>query len=127
MDFEKKIPDWNAEGAEPPESLKTSGFQGGYRPPASIFNWFWHSVSACLKEIREKLSNVDNTADAEKSVKYAQESGTAGKVKNAFTLQLNGGSTEGTNKFTFDASAQKTANITPSGIGAAAATHNHSA
>ena len=127
MDFEKKVPNWNATGAEPSESLKTSGFQGGYKPPASIFNWFWHGVSECLKEIREKLSNVDNTADSDKRVKYAQESGTAEKVKNPFTLYLNGGSTEGTSKFTYDASAGKSVNITPSNIGAAASLHKHNA
>ena len=126
MDFEKKVPDWNAEGAEPSESLKSSGFQGGYRPPAAIFNWFWHGVSACLKEIRDKLSNVDNTRDADKRVQYAAESGEAGKVKNPLTLQLNGGSTEGVDKYTFDASSGKDVDITPAKIGAAASSHSHS-
>lgn len=35
------------------------------------------------------------------------------------TVQLNGGNTEGTNKFTFNGSVNKTVNITPSSIGAA--------
>lgn len=49
--------------------------------------------------------------------------GAANSVANSMTVQLNGGTTEGTNKFTFNGSAAKSVNITPSGIGAAAASH----
>ena len=41
-------------------------------------------------------------------------------------IQLNGGTTEGTNQFTYDGSAAKSINITPTGIGAAASSHTHS-
>ena len=122
MNFEKTVPEWNAQGAEPPSSLKTSGFQAGYKPPASYFNWFWSKVSACLTELQTKLSKVDNTADAEKSVKYASTSGSANKVKSSMVVRLNGGSTEGTDMFTFDGSAGKSVNITPAKIGAASST-----
>ena len=44
---------------------------------------------------------------------------------NDLTIQLNGGTTEGTNKFTYDGSASKTINITASNINAASSTHNH--
>lgn len=50
----------------------------------------------------------------------------ANKVNKSMTVKLNGGTTEGTNKFTFDGSAAKSVNITPSGIGAAASSHTHS-
>ena len=119
MKFEKTPPTWNAEGSEPPSSLKTSGFKAGYKPPAAYFNWFWNRVSACLTELQTKLSNVDNTADAEKSVKYASTSGSANKTKGSMVVHLNGGSTEGTNQFTFDGSTGKSVNITPAKIGAA--------
>lgn len=119
MKFEKTPPTWNAEGSEPPSSLKTSGFQAGYKPPAAYFNWFWNKVSACLTELQTKLSNVDNTADADKSVKYASTSGSANKTKGSMVVRLNGGSTEGTDLFTFDGSTGKSVNITPSKIGAA--------
>ena len=49
--------------------------------------------------------------------------GSANKVNNSIKVQLNGGTTEGTNQFTFDGSAAKTVNITPAGIGAAKADH----
>lgn len=139
MDFEKNVPEWKATGTEPPESLKESGFQAGYKPPATFFNWFWNSVSACLTEIRKKLSGhaddknnphgvtadqvglgkVNNTADADKSVKFASESASARKVGNKFLLRFNGGSTEGTNLFTYDGSTGKSVNITPDKIDAA--------
>lgn len=52
MAFEKTVPQWHAAGTEPPESLKTSGFTGGYQPPADFFNWFWHGVSEALAELQ---------------------------------------------------------------------------
>ena len=48
-----------------------------------------------------------------------------GSVSNNLIVKLNGGTTEGTNQFTFNGSAAKTVNITPSAIGAAASSHNH--
>lgn len=53
-------------------------------------------------------------------------SGTANKVANALTLQLNGGTTSGTNKFVYDGSSAYTINITPAAIGASATSHTHS-
>lgn len=50
----------------------------------------------------------------------------AGKVNSNLVIKLNGGSTEGTNLFTFNGSAAKTVNITASSIGAAALSHTHS-
>ena len=52
-------------------------------------------------------------------------SGAANKVANALTLQLNGGTTSGTNKFVYDGSSAYTVNITPAAIGASATSHNH--
>ena len=47
------------------------------------------------------------------------------KVNNSLIVKLNGGTTEGTNQFTFNGSAAKTINITPASIGAAASSHTH--
>lgn len=44
--------------------------------------------------------------------------GTADKVANTITVKLNGGTAEGTNKFTFDGSGAKSVDITPEAIGA---------
>ena len=47
----------------------------------------------------------------------------ANKVNTDLIIKLNGGTTEGTNQFTFNGSAAKTINITPAAIGAAASSH----
>ena len=46
--------------------------------------------------------------------------------KQNLVVKLNSGTTEGTNMFTYNVTAAKTINITPSAIGAAAKSHNHS-
>ena len=45
---------------------------------------------------------------------------------NSITIKLNGGSTEGTNLFTYNGSSAKSLNITASSIGAATSGHTHS-
>lgn len=49
----------------------------------------------------------------------ARTADNATQVKNSLIVTLNSGSNEGTTKFTFNGSAQKTVNITPDSIGAA--------
>ena len=46
--------------------------------------------------------------------------------KQNLVVKLNSGTAEGTNMFTYNVTAAKTINITPSAIGAAASSHNHS-
>lgn len=48
------------------------------------------------------------------------------KNPTSIKIQLNNGTSEGTNQFTYDGSAAKNINITPSSIGAAASSHTHS-
>lgn len=45
--------------------------------------------------------------------------------KQNLVVKLNGGTTEGTNQFTYNATGTKTINITPAGIGAATSGHTH--
>ena len=45
--------------------------------------------------------------------------------KQNLVIRLNGGTTEGTNQFTYNGTAGKTLSITPSGIGAATSSHTH--
>ena len=66
------------------------------------------------------LGNVDNTADNDKYVAYAQRAGNADKVQNTLTIRLNGGRTEGSNAWTFDGSTGRTINVTPAKVGAVA-------
>ena len=64
------------------------------------------------------LGNVDNTADNDKYVAYAQRAGNADQVQNALTLRLNGGRTEGSNMWTFNGSTGRTINVTAAKVGA---------
>ena len=50
----------------------------------------------------------------------------ANKVNSLLSIRLNSGTTEGTDKFTFNGSEVKAINITPGAIGAAASSHTHS-
>lgn len=50
---------------------------------------------------------------------------TAMKNPSSIKVQINSGTTEGTNQFTYDGSAEKVVDITLAGIGAAAASHTH--
>lgn len=64
------------------------------------------------------LGNVNNTADTDKYVAYAQRAGEADKVQNTLILRLNGGRTEGSNMWTFDGSTGRTINVTAAKVGA---------
>lgn len=121
MDFNNKMPEWKNEGTEPSTDLKTNGFQGGYKPPAGVFNYMWALICKAITEIQEGLSKVNNTADSEKAVSFASEAGTGRKVKYPLTVRFNGGSTENTDLWTYDGGVSKSINITPAKIGAAKA------
>lgn len=118
MDFNNNLPDWGNEGAEPSTELKSRGFEAGYKPPAGVFNWFFANIIKTIKEIQSGLSNVNNTSDTDKYVKFASEAGVGRKVENALTVRFNGGDTENTDKWTFDGSTSRSVNITPKKIGA---------
>lgn len=74
-------------------------------------------------------TGASNAAAGNHTHNYAGSSSAGGaatsanKVNTNLAIKLNGGTTEGTNLFTFNGSVAKTINITPSSIGAAAAEH----
>ena len=93
---------------------------------------FEDAVQGLIPEIPTKLPNpqaltftgaVTGTYDG--SAAKTIEIPTTGSTDGSLIVKLNGGSTEGTNMFTFNGSADKTVNITPSAIGAAASSHSH--
>lgn len=117
MAFTKSVPEWNAAGIEPPSTLKNSGFQVGYKPPADYFNWFWYNVCQCLLEL-QGMSPADIGAATAEAVQAAQSAaGTAQNLANAA-------------KSAVDTHAAKQDNphkVTAEQVGAAASTHNHAA
>ena len=89
-------------------------------------------------EINTKVTNLQSEIDADvkvetdraKAAEAALQASIDGKAGSGHThtnlaIKLNGGTTEGTNLFTYNGGTAKTVNITPSGIGAAASSHNH--
>ena len=47
------IPKWDNEGVAPSDNLSTNGFQGGYKPPASVFNFFFNKYGKLFKELQD--------------------------------------------------------------------------
>ena len=74
----------------------------------------------------EDAKVILTASDGTKQSVIVNNVGSANKVANSLKVQLNGGTTEGTNQFTFNGSAVKNINITPAGIGAATSSHIHS-
>lgn len=90
------------------------------------------TLDKSLKTAKQYVdTELAKKADSSHTHNYAGSSSAGGaatsanKVNTNLVIKLNGGSTEGTNLFTFNGSAAKTVNITPSAIGAAASSHNH--
>lgn len=67
MKFTKPM-EWNNNGIEPSEILKQSGFKGGYKPPAEVFNYFLHNSEACITELQTATTKAQNTADKVKTL-----------------------------------------------------------
>ena len=102
LNFDNELPEWKNEGVEPSNELRAKGFTGGYKPPATVFNWFWSLVQKCITELQTKLKThadstsnphnvtkaqiglgkVDNTADKDKNVLSATKLTTARKINN---------------------------------------------
>ena len=59
MAFEKTLPTWNNQGVEPPESLKTAGWEANQKPPAPYFNWLQNTTYEAIKELQEKAADKD--------------------------------------------------------------------
>lgn len=81
---------------------------------------------AYVVEMDSKLAGKSDTGHTHNYAGSSSAGGaatSANKVNQNLVVKLNGGSTEGTNLFTFNGSAAKTINITPSGIGAANSSH----
>ena len=81
---------------------------------------------AYVVEMDSKLAGKSDTGHTHNYAGSSSAGGaatSANKVNQNLVVKLNGGATEGTNLFTFNGSAAKTINITPSGIGAANSSH----
>lgn len=87
-------------------------------------NWL---TAVSIATISDLQANWDALLKAAPSA-YVTRWPTISEVTNKqnLVIKLNGGTTEGTNQFTYNATASKSLNITASSVGAAASSHNHS-
>lgn len=58
--FEKE---WSNQGTTPSDELASNGFEGGMKPPAGVFNWFWCKTIKAIKELQSKLSATDDNVN----------------------------------------------------------------
>ncbi len=63
MSFEKLLPEWKAQGTEPPQELKEGGWKAGIKPPADHFNWLQNLTYEALKELQEKSETTTGSKD----------------------------------------------------------------
>lgn len=54
-----ELPVWLNQGVEPPESLKTTGWQPGMKPSAQHMNWLFNRSYIALKELQENGGIAD--------------------------------------------------------------------
>lgn len=64
MPYTKQIPQWNAMGTKPPQSLIDNGWQFNQKPPADYFNWQWNSVYQVLNELQQFALHSEKLAVA---------------------------------------------------------------
>lgn len=84
-----------------------------------------YSVSQNANAQNKFTLTSSSGASTEITINNVASAESAKKVASSLTIQLNGGTTEGTDKFTYNGSAAKTINITASKVGAAASSHDH--
>ncbi len=62
MDFKNIFNfDWGSnDGTEPSDQLKASGFTGGYKPPAGVFNWFFRKFMKGQTELQKAINTVES-------------------------------------------------------------------
>lgn len=60
-----ELPVWLNQGVEPPESLKTIGWQPGMKPSAQHMNWLFNRSYLALKELQENSRTAELQAEIE--------------------------------------------------------------
>lgn len=66
MEFNNKVPVWNAAGKEPSEDIQKNGFKAGYKPPAAYFNYLFYSFVKCLNELQSSANTLDGALGVER-------------------------------------------------------------
>jgi len=59
LPFTQPAPVWNAQGINPPQSLKDTGWALNQKPPADYFNWFFYNTSKAIIELQLEAINSE--------------------------------------------------------------------
>ena len=111
-----------------------NAYRGDYGDAAYQHSLAAHAPSNAQKnsditksEIEAKLTGTitSHTHNYAGSSSVGGAATSANKVNSNLVIKLNGGTTEGTNMFTFNGSGAKTIDLTPSTLGLSSAGHNH--
>ena len=51
-------PQWSNAGSAPSETLKTNGFQAGYKPSAPVFNYLFNKYGTCIGELQNAVNEA---------------------------------------------------------------------
>lgn len=86
-------------------------------------NWLTAVSIATISDLHANWDALLKAAPSAYVTRWPTISEVTGKQN--LVVKLNGGTTEGTNQFTYNATGAKTINITPAGIGAATSGHTH--
>lgn len=73
MPFQEKLPDWHAEGVEPPESKRNTGWEPGERPPAEYWNWQMNRTYKVLQELQQKAAEKVEVQQAQQTANEAKD------------------------------------------------------
>jgi len=74
MAFTEKLPEWQAEGIEPPDSKKQAGWEVEDKPPAGWWNWILNRTFKSLEELRSKAVEKQYVDDAVNGLKVPDAS-----------------------------------------------------
>lgn len=89
MAFTEKLPEWHAEGIEPPDSKKQAGWDVEDRPPAGWWNWLLNRTFKAIEELRNKAADKQYVDEAVAGVKVPDATLTQ-KESYSFLMQLTG-------------------------------------
>ena len=87
MDFKNKMPEWKNEGNEPSETLKTNGFAGTDRLPATILNWFMALATGGISELQEAFNGL-SAEDIKSGILPIEFGGTGASTATEATMKL---------------------------------------
>lgn len=73
MSFINTFKEWAKNGTRtaPTSSLESTGFTGGMKPPASVFNYMWNKIGQAITELQTAVSGkVDTSQGTSSSGKF---------------------------------------------------------